>query len=53
MRDRSNGLLHINPGAAGNNGFHMVRTIVRFELDIGKIKAVEVIELGPRSYQKY
>ncbi len=42
-------LLHINPGAAGKHGFHKVKTLVRFGLDNGKIKDLEVIELGPRA----
>ncbi len=39
-------LLHINPGAAGKYGFHTVRTAVRFVLDEGVIKDLEVIEMG-------
>lgn len=42
-------LLHINPGAAGNHGFHKVKTLVRFAIDQSKIKELQVIELGPRS----
>lgn len=41
--------LHINPGAAGNQGWHKVRTIVRFTIDGANIKDCEVIELGKRS----
>ncbi len=41
-------LLHINPGAAGVHGFHLVRTVVRFTLDNGVIKDLEVVELGKR-----
>ncbi len=41
--------LHINPGAAGNQGWHKVRTIVRFSIDKDKMKDCEVIELGSRS----
>jgi putative phosphoesterase len=41
-------LLHINPGAAGIEGFHVVRTAVRFEIDKGVIGKLEVIELGKR-----
>lgn len=40
-------LLHINPGAAGKYGFHKVQTLVRFEIDGGKIQNLEVIELKP------
>jgi uncharacterized protein len=41
-------LLHINPGAAGVQGFHLIRTLVRFTLDSGTIKDLEVVELGRR-----
>jgi uncharacterized protein len=40
--------LHMNPGAAGNQGWHKVRTIVRFAIDGNNIKDCEVIELGKR-----
>lgn len=42
------GLLHVNPGAAGVHGFHLVRTLVRFTLEQGEIKALEVVEFGKR-----
>lgn len=48
MPDRALGLLHINPGAAGNEGFHKIRTIVRFTLEDGNIKDLQVVELGER-----
>jgi putative phosphoesterase len=41
-------MLHINPGAAGQQGFHLVRTIVRFTIDRDQIKELEVVELGRR-----
>lgn len=41
-------LLHLNPGAAGNHGFHKVRTMLRFEIDKGAITNMEVIELAHR-----
>ena len=41
-------MLWINPGACGNHGFHVVRTILRFDLLKGEIKNMEVIELGNR-----
>jgi uncharacterized protein len=41
-------LLHVNPGACGKNGFHQVRTAVRFAIDKKKIQDMEVIELGKR-----
>ena len=46
--DAALGFLHMNPGAAGRHGFHAVRTALRFSLDAGKVKDLEVIELGPR-----
>jgi uncharacterized protein len=43
-----NNLLYLNPGAAGNHGFHAIKTLVRFELTKGEIKNMEVIEIGKR-----
>jgi uncharacterized protein len=40
--------LHINPGAAGKQGWHKVRTIIRFAIDGSDIKNCEVIELGKK-----
>jgi len=40
--------LHINPGAAGKQGWHKVRTIIRFAIDGSDIKNCEIIELGKR-----
>ncbi len=48
MRDPSLNLLHMNPGAAGIQGFHKVRTMVRFKVANGKIIEPEVIELGQK-----
>jgi len=48
INDKSLNLLHINPGAAGKYGFHAVRTAIRFTLDKGDIKEMEVIELAKR-----
>ena len=48
MQDRKNNLLHLNPGACGIQGFHKLRTMLRFELNEGKIENLEVIELGQR-----
>ena len=44
MPDQKLNLLHINPGAAGNIGFHKVKTLVRLRLEPKKIFDVEVIE---------
>lgn len=43
-----NNMLYLNPGAAGNHGFHKTKTIVRFEVNDKKIEGMEVIELGKR-----
>jgi len=40
--------LHINPGAAGKQGWQKVRTIIRFVIDGKEMKNCEVIELGKR-----
>ncbi len=47
--DEKYNVLHLNPGAAGKHGFHKVRTMLRFELDSGNIKNLEIIELAKRS----
>lgn len=46
MYDKKLGCLHMNPGAAGKYGFHQVRTLLRFVLDEGDIRDLEVIEIG-------
>ena len=43
-----NNMLYLNPGAAGNQGFHSIKTIVRFDIHDHKIENMEVIELGKR-----
>lgn len=47
-RDPSFNLLYINPGAAGNQGFHHMKTLLRFELINKQIRNMEVVELGKR-----
>lgn len=46
MYDKELGLLHVNPGAAGNQGWQRVRTLVRLVIDGENIRDCEVIELG-------
>ena len=48
MFDQKLNCLHINPGAAGKQGWHKIRTIIRFSVDGASIKDCEVIELGKR-----
>lgn len=40
--------LHMNPGAAGQQGWHKVRTLIRFTIDGKDMRDCEVIELGKR-----
>lgn len=47
-KDAKRNLLFLNPGAAGNHGFHKIKTIVRFQIESKQIKNMEVIELGKR-----
>jgi len=44
LYDKKYELLHINPGAAGNSGFHHVITCVRFVIDGKDIRDLEVFE---------
>ena len=48
MFDETIKCLHINPGAAGREGWHKVRTIIRLKIDAGNMYDCEVIELGKR-----
>ena len=52
ISDPQRNLLHINPGAAGNHGFHKMKTIITFEINKKKISNMKVIELGVRGKQK-
>ena len=38
-------MLYINPGAAGLQGWHVVRTALRFRIEAGEVKDMEVFEL--------
>lgn len=40
--------LHINPGAAGKQGWHKVRTLVKLTIDGKDMKNCQVMELGGR-----
>ena len=48
MYDDKLNCLHMNPGAAGKQGLHKIRTIIRFMIDGADMKDAEVIELGPK-----
>ncbi len=49
INDPERKLLHINPGAAGRQGFHHMRSIIRFSISEGKIENIQLIELGKRA----
>jgi putative phosphoesterase len=44
MFDQKLNCLHMNPGAAGKQGFHQKRTMLRFEINKGEVQNLEVIE---------
>lgn len=48
MFDQQYQCLHMNPGAAGKQGWHKTRTLLRFMIDGKDMKDCEVIELGRR-----
>ena len=46
MFDDKVNCLHMNPGAAGKQGWHKVKTLIRFVIDGKEMKTCEVIELA-------
>ncbi|MDB5013410.1 MAG: YfcE family phosphodiesterase, partial [Daejeonella sp.] len=46
--DKKLSCLHLNPGAAGKQGWHKVRTLMRFSITEQNIHELEVIELSGR-----
>ncbi len=48
MYDKNIACLHLNPGAAGKQGWHKVRTLLRFCISEEKILNLEVVELAGR-----
>lgn len=48
MYDENIQCLHMNPGAAGKQGWHKVRTLITFVIDGKDMKDCKVIELGKR-----
>ncbi|SEN51787.1 hypothetical protein SAMN05216436_11797 [bacterium A37T11] len=48
MYDKKIQSLHLNPGAAGKQGWHKVRTLLRFSISAGNIEDMQVIELAGR-----
>ena len=48
VRDKKYDMMYFNPGAAGNQGFHHMKTLLRFEINGKEVSNMEVIELGRR-----
>jgi uncharacterized protein len=48
MYDEKLQCIHMKPGAGGKQGWHKVRTVIRFVIDGKEIKNCEVVELGKR-----
>lgn len=46
--DKELDLLHINPGAAGQQGWHKARTLVRLAIEGEDMRDCEIIELSAR-----
>lgn len=46
--DKKIGTLHLNPGAAGKQGWHKVRSLLRFSVSEENIHNLEIVELGNR-----
>ncbi|MGZ3872405.1 MAG: metallophosphoesterase family protein [Mucilaginibacter sp.] len=44
--DKKINCLHLNPGAAGKQGWQKVRTLMRFTINDNKIEELQVIELA-------
>lgn len=44
LNDKKFNLIHINPGAIGNQGFHQVKTMIVLEIEKKKIFNMKVIE---------
>jgi uncharacterized protein len=50
--DAPNNLLYMNPGAAGNHGFHKEKTALKFEISNGKPENLMLVKLGDRGAVK-
>lgn len=45
MNDRSRDMMYINPGAAGIQGWHVVRTALRFKIADGALSEMELLKV--------
>lgn len=48
MKDSKYDLLFINPGSAGNQGIHRIKTVLRFSVTSAVPGDLEILELGKR-----
>ncbi len=48
MKDSKHDLLFINPGSAGNQGLHHIKTVLRFNITASVPGDMEILELGKR-----
>lgn len=46
--DEKLGLIHLNPGACGRQGFHVEKTIMRFTIEGREMSQFQICRLGPR-----
>lgn len=46
--DNSLSCLYMNPGAIGVQGFHQIRTLLKFDINAGKATHLRVVELGKK-----
>lgn len=46
--DNQFNVLYVNPGAAGQHGFHWMKTCLKFKVFDGNIHDLQVVELGKR-----
>jgi putative phosphoesterase len=46
--DQQFGWMYMNPGAAGVHGFHQKKTLLRFQIEKGRLSHLELIDWGPR-----
>jgi putative phosphoesterase len=47
QRDKQ-GVFHLNPGACGRQGIHLVKTMISFEVSQRSIRGMRIHDLGPR-----
>ena len=46
MQDKTNHLMYINPGAAGLQGWQLESTALRFKIEDGELRDMEVCRIG-------